>query len=86
MRDITLDLVQAGRLLRRHPGFSLFAVLTLAIGIGASTLVFTLVHAALLRELPFERPDRLWNRRFGGDAEIVGRPIRAGAAGRARRV
>jgi hypothetical protein len=59
MRDLAFDLRQAGRLLRRRPGFTLFSVLTLAAGIGASTLVFSLVYAALLRDLPFEDPDRL---------------------------
>jgi predicted permease len=53
------DLRQAVRLLRRHPGFSAFAILILAGGIGAGTTVFTLVHAVLLNALPFAEPERL---------------------------
>ena len=49
----------AMRLLKRQPGFSAFAIVTLGLGIGAATAVFTLVHAVLLNELPFLEPDRL---------------------------
>src|SRR5437773_1998442 len=59
MPPFLLDLRHACRLIRRQPAFSLFAILTLAAGIGAATAVFTLVHAVLLRELPFAEPDRL---------------------------
>jgi putative ABC transport system permease protein len=54
-----IDLAEARRLFRRTPGFAAFAVATLALGIGASTLVFTLVHTALVRALPFEQPETL---------------------------
>ena len=47
------------RQLRKHPAFSLVAVLTLAAGIAASTVVFSLVDAVILRPLPFPQPDRL---------------------------
>src|SRR5215208_1926233 len=53
------ELKHSVRLLRRQPGFSLLAVLTLGIGIGAATAVFALVHAVLLKDLPFAEPDRL---------------------------
>src|SRR5262245_42771521 len=53
------DLRAALRLCRRQPGLSLFAVLTLAFGIGGAAAVFTLVQAVLLNALPFREPDRL---------------------------
>jgi putative ABC transport system permease protein len=59
MFDLSLGLADARRLCRRSPGFTAFAVVTLATGIGASTLVFTLVHTALVRALPFAHPERL---------------------------
>ena len=53
------DLKHAIRQLRRSPGFALTAVLTLALGIGATTAIFTLVHAVLLRSLPVQDPSTL---------------------------
>jgi predicted permease len=56
---VLADLKHALRQLRRSPGFALTAILTLALGIGATTAIFTLVHAVLLRSLPVQDPSTL---------------------------
>src|SRR5262249_8104021 len=53
------DLRDSVRSLRRQPGFTAIAVVSLAIGIGANTAVFTLVNVITLRALPYERPEEL---------------------------
>ena len=59
LSSITSDLRFAIRTLQHAPGFALAAVLTLALGIGATTAMFSVVDAALLRPLPYPEPDRL---------------------------
>ena len=57
--DVWHDLVQATRVLRRSPGFLLIALVTIALGVGANSAIFTVVRGVLLRPLPFANPERL---------------------------
>ena len=54
------DLRDALRQIKKAPGFAITSILTLALGIGATTAIFTLVHQVLLKSLPVTRPDELW--------------------------
>ena len=57
--DIAQDVRYAARSFARNRGFTTVAVLTLALGIGANTSIFTVVHAVLLKSLPYTNADRL---------------------------
>src|SRR2546428_856623 len=67
MLSFVSDARYAVRLLITRPGFSAVAILTLALGIGATTAIFTVVNAVLLSPLPFRDADRL------AEVRIVGR-------------
>jgi hypothetical protein len=54
------DLRDAMRQLRKAPGLATTAVITLALGIGATTAIFTLVHQVMLKSLPVTKPEDLW--------------------------
>jgi putative ABC transport system permease protein len=68
MKHLSQDVKFALRLLGRSPGFTAVVVLSLALGIGASTAMFTVVHAALLKPLPFKDPARLVTAMNGASA------------------
>lgn len=59
MKDLVTDLRVGLRTLLKEPGFTLFVVLMLALGLGATTAVFSLVNGVLLRPLPYAEPERL---------------------------
>src|SRR5580692_11601577 len=68
MNTSARDLAYAVRMLAKSPGFTLAAILSLAIGIGANTSIFSIINALLLRPLPYRDADRLvilWNRSPG---------------------
>jgi predicted permease len=66
MENVLRNLRYALRQLRRYPGFSAIAVLTLAVGIGANAAIFSLVDQVLLKQLPVVEPDRLVRLKYAG--------------------
>lgn len=68
LESMLQDLRYALRQMRRAPGFTLTAVLTLALGIGANTVIYTLIDSIVLRPLPYPQQDRLMRIAYGDDS------------------
>ena len=75
LEDAARDLRQGVRLLRRAPGFTAAAILTLALGIGATSAVFSVVKTVVLKPLPYDKPERIvtiWETTRGGaDRNVI---------------
>ena len=80
LEDLAVDVRYALRMLRKNPGFTVVALLTLALGIGATTVMFTVINGVLLKPVPFPEPDRLmavhgksdnWNTAVFGEQNLA---------------
>ena len=69
------DLRQAARALRSNPGFAFVAVLSLGLGIGANTAIFSLINAVMLKSLPVSHPETLLKVTMGKDDGVFTNPL-----------
>jgi len=67
MAGLFQDFRYALRQFRKNPGFAATACLTLALAIGLSTAVFSVIYAVVIRPLPYNQPDEIFNGSFKGD-------------------
>jgi MacB-like periplasmic core domain len=74
MQTLRQDIAYALRQMRQSPVFTLTAVLTLALGIGATTAIFSLIHTVMLKSLPVVDPSSLYRIGDGGDCCVEGSP------------
>src|SRR5438045_9624588 len=74
MQNLLADIRFAIRQFRLSPVFTLTAVITLALGIGGTTAIFSLIHAVMLRSLPVADPARLYRIGDGNDCCVEGGP------------
>ena len=77
---VVTDLRYAARLAGRSPAAALLAILSLALGIGANTAVFSLIDTLVLRPLPIAEPDRLFQVAHGGRGAVQRDAASGGAA------